>query len=96
MLLDGTVWDNVGKYKIELVTKGDDTYLQLQLRLLLKLDEMSIWLNYMSYFHHMNGIQIRLFITNSYIGKKISVSVSTIEHNMLEIFKINVKNLTRV
>jgi hypothetical protein len=27
VLLDGTVWDNVGKYKIELVTKGDDTYL---------------------------------------------------------------------
>jgi ribonuclease HII len=26
VLLDGTVWDNVGKYKIELVTKGDDTY----------------------------------------------------------------------
>jgi hypothetical protein len=43
----------------------------------------------------MNGIQIGLFIT-SYIGNKISVSVSTIEHNMLEIFKINVKNLTRV
>jgi hypothetical protein len=35
-------------------------------------------------------------IYHQLIYRKISVSVSTIEHNMLEIFKINVKNLTRV
>jgi hypothetical protein len=66
VLLDGTVWDNVGKYKIELVTK---VMIHTQLQLRLKLDEMSIWLNYMSYFHH-DEIQIGLFITNSYIGNK--------------------------
>jgi ribonuclease HII len=34
VLLDGTVWDNVGKYKIELVTKVMIHTFQLQLRLL--------------------------------------------------------------
>jgi ribonuclease HII len=29
ILLDGTVWDNVGDYKVELVPKGDDTYLSI-------------------------------------------------------------------
>jgi GTPase len=50
----------------------------------------------MSYFHHMNGIQIGYLSPTHISAIKKSVSVSTIEHNMLEIFKINVKNLTRV
>jgi ribonuclease HII len=29
ILLDGTVWDNVGDYSVELVPKGDDTYLSI-------------------------------------------------------------------
>lgn len=29
ILLDGIVWDNVGEYKIELIPKGDDTYLSI-------------------------------------------------------------------
>lgn len=29
ILLDGTVWDNRGNYTVELVTKGDDTYMSI-------------------------------------------------------------------
>lgn len=29
ILLDGTVWDNIGDIKVELVPKGDDTYLAI-------------------------------------------------------------------
>lgn len=29
VLLDGTVWDNIGDTKVELVPKGDDTYLSI-------------------------------------------------------------------
>lgn len=29
VLLDGIVWDNIGNIKIELVPKGDDTYLSI-------------------------------------------------------------------
>lgn len=29
ILLDGTVWDNIGNIRVELVPKGDDTYLSI-------------------------------------------------------------------
>lgn len=72
ILLDGTVWDNIGDYRVELVPKGDDTYMSIAAAAIVakvrrdeymgKLHELHPqydWVNNMGYLtpKHIEGIK---------------------------------------